>query len=75
MKAGIRLLRWITLAVVLWLVLEAARVYYFNLDIDRFMKVAEYLRGPWFAMFSVAAGGSHLKRWTESLKAKGEAAK
>jgi hypothetical protein len=26
-------------------------------------------------MFSVAAGGSHLKRWTEGWKAKGEAAK
>ena len=31
--------------------------------------------GPGVAVFAVAAGGSHFKRWTEALKTKGEAAK
>jgi hypothetical protein len=72
---GIKALRWLTFLVILWMVLEAMRVYYFGLDTERFLKITEFLRGPWFAMFSVAAGGSHLKRWTEGLKTKGEAAK
>jgi hypothetical protein len=70
---GIKALRWLSFLIILWMVLEAMRVYYFSLDIERFLKLTEFLRGPWFAMFSVAAGGNHFKRWSESLKIKNEA--
>jgi hypothetical protein len=72
---GIKALRWLTFLIILWMVLEAMRVYYLNLDMKRFLMVTDFLKGPWFAMFSVAAGGSHLKRWTEGLKAKSAAVK
>lgn len=72
---GIKALRWLTFLLILWMALEGMRVYYFDLNIERFLKITDFLKGPWFAMFSVAAGGSHLKRWTEGLKAKSEAAK
>jgi hypothetical protein len=72
---GKKALRWLSYLIVLWLVAEVIRVYYSGADLDRFLKVAYFLIGPWFGLFVVAAGGPHLKRWTESLKAKAEAVK
>lgn len=74
-QPGIKALRWLSFLVILWMAAEVVRVYYMRGDLDRFLKVAQFLLGPWFAVFAVAAGGSHFKRWTESLKTKGEAAK
>lgn len=71
MKTGINILRWIALAVFIWMALEGMRAYYFvRADLDRFMRVAEFLLGPWFAVFAAAAGGSHLKRLTEAALTK-----
>ncbi len=67
-KVGIRALRLLAFVVVIWLVGEAVRVYYFKGDVDRFMRVADYVLKAWFPVFITAAGGSHFKRWTESLK-------
>lgn len=74
-KPGIKALRWFSFLLIFWMAGEALRVYYMRLDWDRFYKVAQFLIGPWFGIFVVAAGGPHLKRWTESLKVKAEAAK
>jgi len=71
MKIGIRVLRVVALLVFIWMAVEGMRVYYFaRADLARFMEVAKFLLGPWFAVFSVAAGGSHFKRWTEALALK-----
>ncbi len=69
MKVGIKAIRWLAFLVVVWLVGEAVRVYYFGADMDRFMRIADYVLRAWFPVFITAAGGSHFKRWTESLKA------
>jgi hypothetical protein len=74
MKVGIKVLRVVALLVFIWMAAEGIRAYYFaQADLGRYMEVAKFLIGPWFAVFSVAAGGSHFKRWTETLKAKSEA--
>jgi hypothetical protein len=74
MKAGIKVLRVVALLVFIWMAVEGIRAYYFaGADLARYMEVAKFLLGPWFAVFSVAAGGSHFKRWTETLKIKNEA--
>ena len=74
MKIGIKALRVVALLVFIWMAAEGIRAYYSaGADLVRYMEVAKFLLGPWFAVFSVAAGGSHFKRWTETLKAKSEA--
>lgn len=71
MKVGIKIIRVVSLLTFIWLAVEGIRAYYFkNADLDRYMTVAKFLVGPWFAMFSVAAGGSHFKRLTEAWKLK-----
>jgi hypothetical protein len=71
MKAGIKVLRVVALLVFIWMAVEGIRAYYFaRADLVRYMEVAKFLLGPWFAVFSVAAGGSHFKRWTETLALK-----
>ncbi len=76
MKTGIKLLRLVALIVFVWMALEAIRVNYFkSADLERFLQLAKFLLGPWFAVFFVGAGGNHFKRWTEALKAKSDAAK
>jgi len=73
-KTGIKMLRIVALLVFVWMAAEGIRAYYFaRADLARYMEVAKFLLGPWFAVFSVAAGGSHFKRWTETLKIKNEA--
>jgi hypothetical protein len=73
MKIGIKVVRVVSMLVFIWMAVEGIRCYYFaRADLARYMEVAKFLLGPWFAMFSVAAGGSHLKRWTEALKIKVE---
>jgi len=74
MKIGIKALRVVAFLVFIWMAAEGIRAYYFaHADLIRYMEVAKFLLGPWFAVFSVAAGGSHFKRYTETLKAKSEA--
>ena len=78
MKFGIKALRVVALLVFVWMAVEGIRAYYFaRADLDRFMRVVEFLLGPWFAVFAAAAGGSHAKRLTEavvsSMKAKATA--
>jgi hypothetical protein len=76
MKMGIKVLRVVALLIFIWMAVEGIRVYYFRqTDLARYMEVAKFLLGPWFAVFSVAAGGNHFKRWTEAIKANGEAKK
>ncbi len=72
---GIQALRWLSYLLLIWMAGEGIRRYYSGADMERFLELAKFLLGPWFAVFVVAAGGSHLKRWTESLKTKGEAAR
>jgi len=69
-KIGIKALRWLSFFLILWMAIEVIRVYYFCGDLARFLQVAQFLLGPWFAIFAVAAGGSHFKRWTEALTLK-----
>jgi len=71
MKIGIKALRVVAFLVFIWMAAEGIRAYYFaRADLERYMEVAKFLLGPWFAVFSVAAGGSHFKRWTEALALK-----
>ncbi len=74
-RVGIQALRWLSYLLLVWMAGEGIRRYYSGADMARFLELAKFLLGPWFAVFAVAAGGSHFKRWTESLKAKGSAAK
>lgn len=70
MKVGIKVLRVVALLVFIWMAIEGIRAYYFvRADLDRFMRVVEFLLGPWFAVFAAAAGGSHAKRITEAVVA------
>jgi hypothetical protein len=71
-QPGIKALRWLSFLLLLWMAAEVVRVYYMKADLDRFLKVAQFLLGPWFAVFAVAAGGSHFKRLTEAWKIKQE---
>lgn len=74
-RVGLQSLRWLSYLLLAWMAAEGIRRYYSGVDMARFLDLARFLLGPWFAVFTVAAGGSHFKRWTESLKVKGEAAK
>jgi len=74
-RVGLQALRWLSYLLLAWMAGEGIRRYYSGADMARFLELAKFLLGPWFAVFMVAAGGSHLKRWTEALKAKSEAAK
>lgn len=68
MKFGIKILRVVALLWFIWMAVEGIRAYYFaRADLDRFMRVAEFLLGPWAAVFAAAAGGSHAKRLTEAI--------
>ncbi len=74
-RVGIQALRWLSYLLLIWMAAEGIRRYYSGADMARFLDLARFLLGPWFAVFAVAAGGSHFKRWTEALKMKSEAAK
>ncbi len=67
---GIKALRWLSYLLLAWMAAEAIRVYYSGGEVARFLDVARFLLGPWFAVFVVAAGGNNFKRWTESLALK-----
>ena len=65
-KIGLNVLRTVAFLAFLWLLLEGMRVWYLAPErIKGFLSIGRFFVGPWLAVFTVGAGGTHAKRLSD----------